>query len=118
METKFQYILGVACLKSNLALEEVGQILSEKLFGGIPFGGKDKYIHEEVPAIFISQTVMGLRIVLDGHSGLESGMGFNLNITSLIVPDNVAYEDIRLDNYLTQLLKIQLSDRDDIVVID
>lgn len=47
------------------SLEEIGGYLSKQVFGGLPFGGKDACIHEEIPAVFIGEPIMGMQVVLD-----------------------------------------------------
>lgn len=48
-------IHGYCKIWSELSLENLGAILSERVFCKIPFGGREEDIHEEVPAIFIQQ---------------------------------------------------------------
>lgn len=53
-------------IKSDKSLEEVGQVLSKKLFGGLPFGGKENFIRDEIPTIYIEPEIIGLEIILIG----------------------------------------------------
>lgn len=57
-------IWGTGILKTDLSLEGVAEIISDRFFGGLPFGGKEEYIHEEVSAVFIEYPIMGLLITL------------------------------------------------------
>lgn len=105
-------IWGYGIVKSDLSLEEVAAIISEKLFGGLPFGGKDRHIYEEVPAVLIGTPIMGMRIVLaagtPGHYVLEiqpHGL-FRRHLTKNEVPGI----RIRFDAYLYHLLKQGLKD--------
>ena len=118
MSKEVSRIIGMSYLKSNLTIEEVGNILSEKLFAGFPFGGKEENIYEEIPAIFIRVPILGLRIVLQGKSGIDENSGFALEILPWISFDKQVDKDILLDDYLTQILKLLLKDRDDIIVIE
>jgi hypothetical protein len=61
MKLKLPWFVGYAGMQSNLSLEEVGKILSDRVFGGLEFSGRDLEIHEEVPAIFIQEPIMGQR---------------------------------------------------------
>jgi hypothetical protein len=54
---------------SKLDIEGVAAIISERLFGGAKFVGRERYIYDEVPAIFLEQPILGLRIVLQGFGG-------------------------------------------------
>jgi hypothetical protein len=117
MNSKLPFFVGYASLQSNLKLEEVGVILSEKIFAGLKFSGKELEIHEEVPAIFIQEPVMGLKVVLDGFSGLEQDKYFTLSIEPWISFDEAESKTIRLNNYLIELLKVSLKDIKGIVVM-
>ena len=108
MSEKVPFIVGYASLKSSLTIEEVGEILSNKVFGGLKFGGKELEIYEEVPAIFIQEPIMGLKIVLDGYSGFDEDSGFNLSVGPWLILEGFLREDVRIDNYLQQLLKALL----------
>lgn len=57
---------AIISFKSNLDILKVGDLLSDNLFGGLKFIGLEKHIHEEVPAIYIDQMVMGLQFILNG----------------------------------------------------
>jgi hypothetical protein len=117
MKSKLPFFVGYASLQSNMTLEEVGLILSEKIFAGLKFSGKELEIHEEVPAIFIQEPVMGLKIILDGFSGLEQDKYFTLSIGPWISFNEAESITIRLDNYLRELLKVSLKDVNDVVVM-
>jgi len=112
------FFVGFVSLKSNLEIEEVGDIISRKVFGGLKFGGKELEIYEEVPAIFISSSVLGLRAVLQGYKGFGEGEGYVLTISS---NDNMRYEkreEFKLDYYLVTLLRSVLEDHNEITVLD
>jgi len=111
------FFVGYVSLQSNLALEEVGEMLSEKIFAGLKFSGKELEIHEEIPAIFIQQPIMGLKVILDGFSGLEEDKHFTLSIMPWITLDAEQENSIRLDNYLIELFKVSLKEYSDIVII-
>jgi len=118
MKASFLHIVGDVSLKSNLTLEEVGEILSRKVFGGLPFEGREKHIHEEIPAIYIASPIIGLRIVLDGYSGFDEDAGFTVEIMPWIRAKDAPSETVNLDGYLAQILKIQLEGVKDIIVLE
>jgi hypothetical protein len=57
-------------IKSPLDLEELGRKIADRLLPGLSFGGKDDYVRDETPAIFIPD-VLGCELILDGDT--ESG---------------------------------------------
>ena len=57
-------LYGGVRIRSQLSLEEVAEILSNWVFGGIPFGGRDQHIRDESPAVFIDTRVLGMSVVL------------------------------------------------------
>jgi hypothetical protein len=97
----FPYIAGKVFIRSDAALQELGDLLSENIFGGVPFSGLDQHIYDEVPAIFIH--ILGLRIVLS-----ESGNNhFELSMyPSKKMPNQIehAYQTVNLSEYLQYLL--------------
>src|SRR5438876_5199785 len=56
-------------LWSDKSLEEVAEIVSNRLFGGVRFIGKGEYIRDEVPAIYSERDILGMRVVLTGGPG-------------------------------------------------
>ncbi|WP_437395120.1 hypothetical protein [Flagellimonas lutimaris] len=116
--------LGYISLQSTLSLEELGEILSEKIFAGVKFGGKEKSIHEEIPAIFIEQPIMGLLVILDGYSGFEKGNWFTLHIQQWGEFGRYMYENklltskVRLDFYLYYLMKQRLQEYSEIKIME
>jgi hypothetical protein len=93
MKPLFLRISGDVSLKSNLTLEEVGEILSKKLFGG-------------------------LRIVLDGYSGFDENSGFSLEVSPWVRPKDGHSGEVNLDGYLVEILKIQLEGTQDITILE
>ena len=65
--------------RSNKNLEQVGKVLSKELFGGLPFGGRENYIRDEIPTIYIEPEIMGMKIILMGGDEDEV---FNLTMDS------------------------------------
>jgi len=58
-------------LWSDKSLEEVAEIVSNRLLGGVRFIGKGEYIRDEVPAIYSERDILGMRIILMGGPGQE-----------------------------------------------
>ncbi|MBN9386289.1 MAG: hypothetical protein J0H74_36355 [Chitinophagaceae bacterium] len=117
MNKELPFLAGHVALKSDLSIEEVAKILSERLFGGLKFGGKEKEIYEEVPAIFIDPDILGFNIVLQGYPGINEEIGYSLSILPNIHLDGVTFKDISLDDYLIHLLKVVLKDVKEIIVV-
>jgi hypothetical protein len=68
------YLFASVYIESQLPLEDLADLLSERLCGGIPFGGEDDTVRDEVPAVYTLRDFMGLRFVLyggDGEFGLD-----------------------------------------------
>ncbi|MED1786881.1 hypothetical protein P4V47_05060 [Brevibacillus laterosporus] len=107
------FLVGTVAFQSNQSLEEVGKLISERLFGGLQFGGKEEYIHEEIPAIYISELILGLRVILSGYSGFGEEDWFVLKLGPLRgVPKNGEKYDLSV--YLQTLF----SDFHDFKVLD
>lgn len=106
-----------------LSLEEVAVILCQKIFAGAEFGGKEKAIRDEVPAVFIDRPFMGLRVILMGYSGLEEDKGFTVSIEPSAGFGTYLYlkkiEEIRvdMDDYLYHLFAEALQGNSDIQVL-
>jgi hypothetical protein len=114
---------GTCSLKSSLSLEELADKISSKLFCGLKFSGKEFCIHEEIPAIFIENPFMGLRVILDGYSGLGEEEGFCLYVepyedfsTNLISRENIKEYRVLLDDYLYSWLIYVFKDDPEIII--
>lgn len=116
MIERVPFLIGYVKLKSDLDIEKVGQILSERIFGGLQFEGKEKKIYDEVPAIYIKSNILGFRVILSGYSGLDEDKWFSLEIRSEVRIKGVKREEFKLDNYLYYLLKNKLGDVKDIII--
>lgn len=111
------FLIGNVCLKSSLTLEEVADIISTRLFGGLKFGGKDEDIHEEVPAVFLEFPILGLFVVLDGYPGLDEENGYCLYVKPGIeMPMNT--NNVIMDEYLYYLCKNVLDEDEHIFVVE
>src|SRR5262245_52948875 len=61
------FLIGQVVIRSDEPIELVANRLSSTWLNGVPFGGKDEGIYEEVPAMYAE--VVGLRFVLSGFAG-------------------------------------------------
>jgi hypothetical protein len=68
--------------KSDLDIESLGRLISENLVGGLPFEGLEKYIRDEIPAIYING-ILGCRLILLGFPGEPGDNRSSLVITEL-----------------------------------
>lgn len=78
------YCICTLSIESVYDLETTAKLISERLVGGLPFGGKDRNICDEVPAIFLATPILGFKVILLGTGGLD---GCDL----VIRPDNYPY---------------------------
>jgi len=88
---------------SDMSIEEVGELISRKLFGGLSFGGKEDYICEEIPAIYIKKQLLGIRIILNGFPGKNGGYILDL-VSDFEYPKNTKYEEVDLKKYIAVAL--------------
>ena len=112
------FLVGTVVMQSNLEIEEVGDILSQALFGGLKLGGKDKRIYEEVPAIFLHPPILGFRAILQGYKGFGKDEGYVLTISPEFTVRDVKRVTVRLDLYLIHLVKDALKNSDQIKGLD
>jgi hypothetical protein len=54
-------------LLSRMSLEELGNVVSNRVLGGVPFVGRGDYIRDEVPAVYSEFDVLGTRFILMGE---------------------------------------------------
>lgn len=103
---------------SELKIEELGKIISDKILGGAKLDGLEKCIYEEVPAVYTKNGILGLEIVLAGYSGLnkENDEYYNFIIDDCIqrkinkenkLDNNDSYN---LSKYLVELFKYEFKD--------
>lgn len=107
------FIKGTVIFQSNMILEEVGVLISKKMFGNLAFQGLDKRIYDEIPAIFIDNEILGLRIVLSGYSGYLENQRFVLDISPLGFSrklGNVEAQEVEISEYLKLLMQYYFKD--------
>jgi hypothetical protein len=94
------FITSAVHIQSEKSLEEVAGILSKELFNGLTFGGKEEYVLEEVPAVYIEGGIMGLAVILGGENGY-----FSLSMYPYDYPaERISSVDVDLTEYLSFLL--------------
>jgi hypothetical protein len=59
-------------------LEDVAEIVSPHLFGGVRFSGRDEHVRDEGPAVYSSEYVLGCRFLLMGEPDDE---GYYLEVS-------------------------------------
>ncbi|NPC91687.1 hypothetical protein HOO54_05400 [Bacillus sp. WMMC1349] len=102
---KFPYFKCLLPIKSNKDIHEVAKIISDKLFGGLPFGGLDDYIYEEVPAVYINPPILGLEAVIQGFGGEK---GYTLEVHSYPgnpEPDDSDEVHVDITGYVATLIE-------------
>jgi len=90
IEMKKETLSATTCFKSNLDIIKVGELLSNYLFGQLKFSGLEECIHEEVPAVYIDEMLMGLQVILDGDE--ENGYCLEIGFSPL-ASKNMQYND-------------------------
>jgi hypothetical protein len=63
------YPFAEIMIRGDESLDEVAEILSQEVFSGIRFSGKDLGIFDEVPAVRLEDFPLGLLVVLSGYPG-------------------------------------------------
>ncbi|OQP48084.1 hypothetical protein A4H97_30080 [Niastella yeongjuensis] len=117
---KMPLIRAVAKIVSNLSLEEVAEIISERVFGGLPFEGKDYEIYEEIPAIYIGPAIMGFAIILSAGEANDYFLEINQHrtLSNYINYNSIPEEWLRINTYLYHVLKHELYDVPEIQIIE
>lgn len=114
MIKKGQHVIGSVQIKSDLPIQDLGQIISESILGGIKLGGIEKNIYEEVPAIFCG--LLGFSAVLHGYAGLGDETSFWFDLVPNFSSQEDEKETIDLGNYLAALFKDRLKDHPEIKI--
>ncbi|MGE7753386.1 hypothetical protein [Lysinibacillus fusiformis] len=102
---KYPYFICFVPILSEEDISGVSKIISNKLVGGLPFGGLEDYIYEEVPAVYIKESILGFELVIQGYGGEE---GYILEIRSYIRNSELHdAKEITVDitNYIASLLE-------------
>ncbi|TKI52820.1 hypothetical protein FC756_27185 [Lysinibacillus mangiferihumi] len=105
MMKKYPYFICFVPILSEEDIIGVSKIISNKLVSGIPFGGLEDYIYEEVPAVYIKESILGFELVIQGYGGKE---GYILEIRSYLRNSELHdAKEITVDitNYIASLLE-------------
>jgi hypothetical protein len=93
---------------SEKSLKELSHELSAAIFGGIPFVGKAEGIWDEIPAVRLSQRVLGLDIILGGSTGEQGGYSLEAEAHEFpwdeIPPSQAAEFEVDLSPYFWHLI--------------
>ncbi len=103
------YLVCGLPIRSEKNLEQVAELISQRLFRGIPFVGKEEHFYDEVPAVRAKHHVLGLRIVLQGFGGDQ---GYYLEMHPSGYPENreAAAKVLNPDLDITAYIAFLLSD--------
>ncbi|MDQ0227740.1 hypothetical protein [Metabacillus niabensis] len=102
---KYPYFTCSLVIFSEEDIFGVAKIISEKLVGGIPFGGLEDYIYEEVPAVYINENILGFELVIQGYGG-EDGYILELHPHPCNSrPDDAERVTIEITSYIASLLE-------------
>jgi hypothetical protein len=66
------HISAHVVFQTPLTLDQVGELVADRLLGGIRFVGREEHLRDEVPSIRSESDVLGLRVLIQGHGG-EAG---------------------------------------------
>jgi hypothetical protein len=113
MKTSIPNHWGIISLKYFGTLEQLAKIISDNIFAGCEFGGLEKGIYEEVPAVFIDSRILGMNIILS--EGMNNH--YNLEVHGNYKPKGVTHQRVQLDEYLYFLLRDTFIDNNDIEIV-
>jgi hypothetical protein len=85
-------------IQTDKSLEEVALLISKEILGGIPFIGREEFIRDEIPAVYVKDAILGFDVVLQGGDG-----HFFLELTSIRSED--AFNEIDISDYIALLIK-------------
>ncbi len=123
VQNNIYYFLGGGSFKTKMTLDELAIIISKVLFGGLPFTYGERSVWEEIPSMYIDNSILGLFIVLGGYGGEE---GYALSISTYgeferYIHKNNLYDQldrIWLTKHFYHLLKHSLKDYPEIIVLE
>ncbi|AKF92339.1 hypothetical protein [Brevibacillus laterosporus] len=102
---KYPYFICSLPIYSEEDIFSVAKIISEKLVGGIPFGGFEDYIYEEIPAVYINANILGFELVIQGYGG-EDGYILEVNPHPCNErPGDAKRVTVEITNYIASLLE-------------
>ncbi|MCP3778977.1 hypothetical protein [Paenibacillus sp. MZ03-122A] len=102
---KYPYFTCSLPIESEEDIFGVAKIISDKLVGGIPFGGLEDYIYEEVPAVYINANILGFELVIQGYGG-DGGYLLEVNPSPYNEsPDDTERVTVEITRYIASLLE-------------
>ena len=122
MSKKIYHFRGNVLLHSSLSLEEVANILSKKVLGGIRFWGKESKAYNEFPVVFTKKPFLGFTFFLQEAEDRGEFKVYILSLThelyATISPylEDYTAEGILLNDYFYVVLKAQLKKIPQIIV--
>ena len=78
-------------ISTQLSLEELGAIISDRVLGGGSLTGKENYIRDEIPAIYTESEILGTRFILLGEPGDE---GYYLETDGRMLIRNMTAKEV------------------------
>jgi len=88
---------------SDRTLDDLASEFSARLFGGIPFVGRDEGIWDEIPAVRLSTRFLGFEVILGGKEGATGGYSFEVVVADS-VSENASTERADLSEYVAYLV--------------
>jgi len=78
--TDIRFLQAYVDFVSPLPLTDIASRIAEVCFGGGEFVGQDEGIWDEIPALRLNRSVLGLDVVLGGGPGTDGG--YTLEVSS------------------------------------
>lgn len=88
-------------LRTSLPLDELGSLVSERLFGGVHFIDTDEF--DEGDGVRLVKTVLGMSATLSGYGGTYV-LRMLTSLPAVRPPGDVQVEHHSLDEYVRQCL--------------
>jgi hypothetical protein len=111
INASFKGFMRLTCnleIISDKSLEEVAALISERIFGGVRFVGRDEHIYDQVPAIYAERDILGLRVILQGYGGVEPyilEMRPREPLDPSLSPDFIRKSVVDISGYVSRLLQ-------------
>lgn len=120
MKINATHIQGSIFFQSKLDIERVGAIISQRVFAGVPIGGLEKNIYEEVPAVFTEKRFLGFFVAIQEIQKIESDIWeycLDINNYGSAEYDARAITTFVLDDYMLSLFHKLFEDSTEIFSI-
>lgn len=103
---------GKVILESSLELNELATLVGNTLFSGLEFSGLEDEICEEIPAVYLKENILGLKVSLYGSPSLT----YCLSVQGVFHTESIRNERVYLDGYLFELCKNKFAKHEIVVV--